>query len=162
MKKSVAAVMRLTEIADRLAELDKVETRSSAQDTEMSDLETEKGTVNSEFRDAAVAEEQAEAELRRHPRDFQQTPETREKLELRSKSRYGRMLARELLGRQLDGAEVEYRASLGITDGIPMDIFEQRSARGTRGRGDDGTGGGEWVSGLSVGAIHLQGLDRSA
>ena len=124
MKKSVTAVMRLTEISDRLAVLDKVETRSSAEDTELAGLETERTTVNKEYREAANAEAQVENDLRRHPHDFHVTPETREKLELRGRSRYGRMLAASLLGRQLDGAEVEYKSSLGIVDGIPLDLFE--------------------------------------
>ena len=130
MKKSVAAVMRLTEITDKLKALDKIETRSAEQDAEYNALDTEQTKVNAEYREAAKSEAKEEEEARLHPRDFTQTPEVREKLDLRSRSRYGRYLSEALLGRPLSGgAEVEYRASLGIIDGIPMDIFEEDRPR---------------------------------
>ena len=139
MKKSVVAVMRLTEITDRLKAIDKIETRSAGEDTEFKALEAEQGVVNKEYREAATAEAKAEEELQLHPRDFTQAPEIREKLELRERSRFGRFLGASLLGRQLNGAEVEYRDSLGIYDGIPMDIFESDRPRQLETRADAAT-----------------------
>ena len=139
MKKSVVAVMRLTEITDRLKAIDKIETRSAEQDTEFTALEAEQTAVNAEYREAAKSEAVEEEEARLHPRDFTTTPEIREKLDLRSRSRFGRFMGSALLGRQLNGAEVEYRDSLGITDGIPMDIFEADRPRQLEIRADAAT-----------------------
>ena len=139
MKKSVASVMRLTEITDRLKAIDKLETRSAGEDTELASLESEQSKVNKEYREAATAEAKEEEEQQLHPRDFTQTPEVREKLELRERSRFGRFLGSALLGRQLNGAEVEYRDSLGIFDGIPMDLWEKDRPRQLEIRADAAT-----------------------
>ena len=60
MKKSVSAVMRLTEISAKLKAIDKIETRSADQDaeyTELAKLEAEQTVVNKEYREAATAGE---------------------------------------------------------------------------------------------------------
>ena len=61
-------------------------------------------------------------------------PETRERLELRSKATFGGFLAAALAGRIASGAEAEYAAAFGARpDDVPMDLWEgDRPAPETR------------------------------
>ena len=60
--------------------------------------------------------------------------EQRERLELRSKASLTSFLRAALSGRQVDGPEAELRAAAGISDGIPLELWdvpqteEQRAA----------------------------------
>ena len=66
MRKSIAASIRISEIRDRLVELDGIETRSAEQDTELSTLMAERTKKELEYRTESKSEEDAEL----HPRDF--------------------------------------------------------------------------------------------
>ena len=57
MKKSIAASIRISEIRDRLVELDAIETRSTEQESEQTALMAERTTKEAEFRGASKAEE---------------------------------------------------------------------------------------------------------
>ena len=52
MKKSIAASIRISEIRDRLVELDAIETRSTEQESEQTALMAERTTKEAEFRGA--------------------------------------------------------------------------------------------------------------
>ena len=77
MKKSVVAVMRLTEITDRLKAIDKIETRSAGEDTEFkASLEAEQ--TKSSTRNTARRQRRRRRRRKKqrlHPRDF--TSDTR-------------------------------------------------------------------------------------
>ena len=125
MKKSVTAVMRLTEISDRLAVLDRIETRSTAEDTELADLETERTSVNKGYRDAANAEEREETENSRYPNDFRWEPETRERVKIRLKTGLSDFYAAAAGGREVTGAAREYADACGVSalGNLPLAIF---------------------------------------
>lgn len=60
-------------------------------------------------------------------------PETRERLELRSRATLGGFLRAALQGRVPGGAEAEYATACGVADGVPLDLFEtDRPAPETR------------------------------
>ena len=52
------------------------------------------------------------------------TPEHRERLELRKRAKLTNYLLSALSGRQVDGAELELRGAAGVTDGIPLELFD--------------------------------------
>ena len=121
MKKSIAASIRISEIRDRLVELDAVETRSTEQDTEQTALMAERTTKEAEFRSESKAEEEAEL----HPRDFDVLPETRERLEIRSKTGPADYFAAAAGGREVSGAAAEYSKACGVPafGKLPLVIF---------------------------------------
>ena len=121
MKKSIAASVRISEIRDRLVELDAIETRSTEQTAEQTALMTERTSKEDEYRTAAKAE--GEAEL--HPRDFDVLPETRERLEIRSKTGLADFMAAAAGGREVSGAAAEYAAACGVSalSRLPLAIF---------------------------------------
>ena len=51
--------------------------------------------------------------------------ETRERVELRSKARFGNYLDAALRGRQVVGAEAEFMAATSVSSGIPIELFEK-------------------------------------
>ena len=87
MRKSIAASIRISEIRDRLVELDAIETRSTEQESEQTALMAERTTKEAEFRGASKAEEEAEL----HPRDFDVLPETRGTYRASHQDRPGRL-----------------------------------------------------------------------
>ena len=111
MKKSIAASIRISEIRDRLVELDAVETRSTEQDTEQTALMAERTTKEAEFRSESKAEEEAEL----HPRDFDVLPEVRARVELRSKTGLAEFFAAAAAGREVVGAAREYADACGVS-----------------------------------------------
>jgi len=58
------------------------------------------------------------------PTDHGADSETREKRRLRSKARIGHFLAAKITGNALAGESREYRSSLNLESGIPLDLFE--------------------------------------
>ena len=50
--------------------------------------------------------------------------EMRERIELRSKARFGNYLDKAFRGRQVDGAESELMDAAGVSSGIPLELFE--------------------------------------
>ena len=121
MKKSIAASIRVSEIRDRAAELDAIETRSTEQEAELTALLAERPKKELEFRTEAKAEEEAEL----HPRDFDVLPETRERLKIRPKTGLGDYLAAAAGGREVVGAAAEYSKACGVSlfGTLPMLIF---------------------------------------
>ena len=121
MRKSIAASIRISEIRDRLVELDAIETRSTEQESEQTALMAERTTKEAEFRGASKAEEEAEL----HPRDFDVLPETRERIELRTKTGLADYLAAAAGGREVSGAAAEYSAACGVSalGRLPLSIF---------------------------------------
>ena len=87
-------------------------TRMPTLDREISDLDTEMkltkrtSTETTETRQAGV------------------DSEMRERIELRSKARFGNYLDKAFRGRQVDGAESEFMDAAGVTSGIPLELFE--------------------------------------
>ena len=121
MKKSIAASIRISEIRDRLVELEAIETRSTEQESEQKALMAERTTKEAEFRGALQAEE----EDRLHPGDFDVLPETRARREIRSKTGLADYLAAAAGGREVSGAAAEYSAACGVSamSRMPMVIF---------------------------------------
>ena len=121
MRKSIAASIRISEIRDRLVELDAVETRSTEQESEQTALMAERTTKEAEFRSESKSEEEAQL----HPRDFDVLPETRERLEIRSKTGLADFMAAAAGGREVSGAAAEYAAACGVSalSRLPLAIF---------------------------------------
>ena len=121
MRKSIAASIRISEIRDRLVELDGIETRSTEQESEQKSLMKERTEKEAEYRTASKAEEEALL----HPRDFDVKPETRERIECRSKTGIGDFLNAAAGGAAVTGAAAEYAAACGVPviGHLPMAIF---------------------------------------
>ena len=121
MRKSIAASIRISEIRDRLVELDGIETRSAEQDTEQASLMAERTTKEAEFRSESKSEEEAQL----HPRDFDVLPETRERLEIRSKTGLLDFFAAAAGGREVSGSAREYASACGVAplNRLPLSIF---------------------------------------
>ena len=100
--------------------------RTDEQKALVGTLTAEIRTREPEIRSALVAESDDERTAREAvaaagvPVDA----ETRERLELRTRSTLSAFLLAALQGREVGGAELEYRAALGYHDGIPIDLFE--------------------------------------
>ena len=95
--------------------------RTDEQRAEIGTLTAEIRTREPEIR-AAIA---AEPDPQTAPPAGATDPETRERLELRTRAHFGSFLAAALQGRLPAGAEAEYQAACGVMDGIPLDLFEQ-------------------------------------
>ena len=123
MTKKQQILVRQSEIRQKLNELLGVEDRSEEQAAELESLTGEMQKLEPELRAAIAAEPPATTTGVPDGLD----PETRERIELRGRASFGRMLFGLLRGVPVpDGAEHEYRAALGVTeDRIPLDIFEQ-------------------------------------
>ena len=107
----------------RMAELSLVESLSDEQRTELDTIE--KGTPDIE-RQIRAATSAAETEEREAETTKANEPdaEQRERIELRSKASLTSYLMAALSGRQVNGAEAELRSAAGITDGIPLEIWD--------------------------------------
>ena len=124
MRQSIKAAIRISEIKDRMTELDEVETRSTEQETEFQALKAERPKMELEYRTSATSEE---AEQLLHPRDHNVTPETRERLELRNKSKLGSFISAAINRQPVDGAESEFASASGCSalGQIPIAIFDR-------------------------------------
>ena len=118
MLKSHAAALKLSEIREKLNDLNAVVEPTDAQKTEERELLAAQKTTETEYREALTAESEAETQ------PTTADPELRERLELRRKSRLGAFILAHLQGREPNGPEAEYRSALGVT-GIPVDLFER-------------------------------------
>ena len=119
MLKSHAAALKLSEIREKLNDLNAVVEPTDAQKTEERELLAAQKTTETEYREALTAESEAETQ------PTTADPELRERLELRRKSRLGAFILAHLQGREPNGPEAEYRSALGVTGGIPVDLFER-------------------------------------
>ena len=122
MRKSIAASIRISEIRDRLVELDTIETRSTEQETERVKLMEERGVKEAEFRSESTTEE---AEQLLHPRDFNALPEVRERKKLRSKTGLAPFFEAAAAGREVVGASRDYVQACGVSalSRLPLAIF---------------------------------------
>ena len=112
--------IRLSECRQTLNSLLQVETRSDEQQTEMEALTKEVGAKEPELR-AALAAEPDPQEVVSHTGDG----ETRERLELRSKTGLADYLRAAAGGTSVTGAAAEYAESLGVptTGHLPMELL---------------------------------------
>ena len=118
MLKSQAAALKLSEIREKLNDLNAVTEPTDAQKTEERDLLASQKTTEAEYREALTSESEADAKPTADA-------ETRERIDLRGKSRLGAFILAHMQGREPAGPEAEYRAALGIGAGIPVDLFER-------------------------------------
>ena len=131
---------RLRELLDkqsrdrqRLSELSLAETLDDETRSEFDGLERNVGDTERQIRAARQAVETEESEAETRAADNPDS-EQRERIELRSKASLVSYLRAALSGQQVAGAESELRAAAGITDGIPLELWdvpqptEQRAA----------------------------------
>ena len=117
--------LRRSEIRSRLGEIaaltgdDLTEAIQGERDT----LMTELADTEPQLR-AAIEAEGEEVETRAGAGEYE-TPEVRERLELRSRASLGAYLVAHLRGKQVTGAEAELQEAAGV-DGIPLELFETR------------------------------------
>ena len=125
--------LKQSEIREKLNTLLGKEARTEVEDAELRELTDQAQKLEPEIRAALVAEGDDERAAREAAEAAGVDPETRERLELRSRATLGGFLLSALQGRLPGGAESEYAAACGVTDGIPVDLFEQdRPAPETR------------------------------
>ena len=119
--------IRSSEIRQRLNEIgglaDDAMTDEIRQESDR--LTTEYADVETRLRAAIAAEPEPETRETTEP-----DTEAREREELRGRSAFGRYLSAALRGRQVDGAEAEYAAAVGVTEAghVPLALFEDRAA----------------------------------
>ena len=132
------AQKRLRELRDRqskqrqrMAELGLIESLSDEQRAELDAIE--KGTQDLERQlrasNVTLQEEEKEAETRAADNP---DAEQRERIALRSKASLTNFLMAALSGRQVDGVESELRSAAGITDGVPLELWDTADTRETR------------------------------
>ncbi len=107
----------------RMAELSLVDELSDEQRSELDTIEKGTPDLERQIRAATIALEQEEKESEVKTTD-KPDAEQRERMELRSKASLTNYLTAALSGRQVDGAESELRAAAGISDGIPLELWD--------------------------------------
>ena len=113
--------VRSSEIRAKLNTLAAIDAPTDEQNTEIATLTEEYGTTESRMRAAIIAEGGDPAGRTVETEDA----ETRERLEIRGRSRVGAYLLAALQGRLPGGAEAEFSAALGTPGGeIPIDLWE--------------------------------------
>ena len=113
--------IRLSSCRQRLNELLGVETRSAEEQTELEALTGEVSKKEPELR-AAIAAEPDPQEVVTDTGD----PETRERLELRSRTGVADFISAAVAGREVTGAAKEYAASVGCAplNRLPLELFQ--------------------------------------
>ena len=117
MLKSITAALKLSEIREKLNDLNTVADQTDAQKTEERDLIASQKTVEVEYREALTAE----GDERTTP-----TPdaEERERLQLVSRASLGAIFARAVEHRATAGAESELQAALDLAaNQVPVDLL---------------------------------------
>ena len=125
MKESDRIKSKQAKRREDLAKLLKIEELTDEQREEMERLTEEYEAGLKELRAAEIAETEAVAAID----DAGETPEQRERNQLRDRASFGRYLLAAVSGRQIDGAEAEFRAACGLADGIPLDLFQWPAER---------------------------------
>ena len=125
--------IRQSEVREKLNELLGVDDRNEDQQAELEKLTGEAQKLEPELRAALAAEPDPKIST---TETEHVDPETRERLELRSRATLGGFLLAALQGRLPGGVEAEYGAACGAPAGqVPLDLFEQdRPAVETRER----------------------------
>ncbi len=140
--------LKQSEIREKLNTLLGLETRTEGQDAELLTLTADAQKLEPEIRAAIIATPDPQ-EVTTPTGD----PETRERLELRGRARFGRFLSSAISGRAIDGVEAEYRSAMGAGDGIPLDLFEQDRPRELEYRADAATVAPSSAQGENVAAL---------
>ena len=121
-------LLRQSEIRQAINSLLGNDDRTEEQDAELVTLTDEGTAIEPEIRAAIVAEPDPQTTI-----TAANDPETRERLEIRSKTGLADFLAAAAGGREVSGAAKEYAASVGCSplNRIPLDIFtvDQPEAR---------------------------------
>lgn len=118
----------------RMAELSREESLSDETRAELDAIEQGTPDLERQIRAATLAAEQEDAASRIETRNGDD-PETRERLELRSRASLGRYLVAAMRGRVPDGAEGELQQAAGV-DGIPLELWDTPRQE-TRQNGED-------------------------
>ena len=107
---------------------------SSGEEARSEDL-TALDTANDQIKGLEIRYRSAvtkESEEDRAAKDKGGDTEQRERIELRSKASLGKFLFAALSGKQVDGPEAELRSAAGLSDGVPLELWdtptEQRDA----------------------------------
>ena len=161
MLKSLTQALKLSELREKLNDLNAVSELSDEQKIEERALIASQKTTEVEYRDALTEE------ANEHPRAVAIDTETRERLELRGRARVGDFLAAFIEGRSVDGASAEYRSAEGMAGyEIPLDLFEPIAGRVVETREVSGAPGDTPVDASPVqpyiyarGAIAFLGVD---
>ena len=105
-----------------------------AESNELCGISSDKRTEEQRSRlpalDRQMSELDAEIKLTKRTSETVETTEAtvdsemRERIELRSKARFGNYLDKAFRGRQVDGAESELMDAAGVASGIPLELFE--------------------------------------
>ena len=118
MTRAQSIQVKLSECRQKINDLLGVEDRSAEQQTVLETLTGEIQKLEPELRAAIAAEPDPETRVETVD------AEARERLELRGKANLGAFVLAALQGREVAGAELEYRQSLGFNSGIPLDLWE--------------------------------------
>ena len=111
--------MRLSEIRTRLRAI-----ADLATDDVTAEIRAESDTLRGEL-DTVEAQHRAAMASEPEPATGGDGGESRERVALRSRARFGRYLAAAATGQPVDGAEAEYRDACGVPAGmVPVDLFE--------------------------------------
>ena len=116
MLKSLTAALKLSEISEKLNDLNAVTDPTEAQQTEERELLASQKTTAGEYRSALTNE----ADTTTTPDDA----ETRERMQLVSRASLGAIFARAVEHRATDGAESELQAALDLAPNqVPVDLL---------------------------------------
>ena len=120
MLNSQRLAVRSSELREKLNTLSGLDTLT---DEHRADLDT----TTKEFKDTEMQYRAAvlsEGEDEQRAKESEPDSEQRERLALRSKASVTDYILSAIQGTALTGAAAEYRAAEGVTDGIPMDLFD--------------------------------------
>ena len=126
MLKSITAALKLSEIREKLNDLNAVTEPTEAQQTEERDLIASQKKTETEYREALTAEADADT--------TPTTPdaEERERLQLVSRASLGAIFARAVEHRSTEGAESEVTSGARSCAESGSDRSAARARRGTR------------------------------
>ena len=117
LKKSIEKALKLSEIREKLNDLNAVESPTDAQKTEERDLIASQKTAETEYRAALTAEADEHATVPVNGED-------REYVALLGRGNVGRILAAFVEHRSTDGAEAEVQQHRGLASNqIPLDML---------------------------------------
>lgn len=122
MQRTQRLQLKQSDLKQELGDLLDLETRSDEQEARRAELTREIRSLEADINDARLAEPDTTTIAT-------PTGEDRERLELRSRFRVGRVLGAMVGKNPLNGVEAEYMAAVGTTGGaVPVDVFETREA----------------------------------
>ena len=116
----------------RMAELSLVDELSDEQRSELDQIEKGTPDLERQIRAAQIALDDEEKAALEAANENKPDAEQRERIELRSKASLTNYLTAALSGRQVDGPEAELRSATGISDGIPLELWDVPQRAETR------------------------------